>query len=257
MTNTTIFKQLSSLVFGACVMSMLTSCGNSTSGGGQSPKQGRKNPIEQPEEALGLTGRYVVKFKALNSSVAGVTNAIGKIQIVGDQITVDMDVKDSPATTNHSQMIYSANECPTEAHDTNNDGFIDPIEASKVLGQILIPLDADLNSQFDGIQEFPTSNFMGTYTYYKEGVLSSLIADLQAPDADEKDELTKLKSSEELKLEGKVIVIQGVSNDIYVPGSVRTFNGASDRATLSIACGKITRVMLEDSETSSGEAQYE
>lgn len=256
MTNTTIFKQFSSLVFGACVMSMLTSCGNSSSGGGETSKRA-KNPVKQPQEELGITGRYVAKFKSLNSSVAGVTYAEGKIQVMGDQITVAMDVKDSPANTVHSQMIYAATECPSEAHDTNNDGFIDPIEASKVLGQILIPLDGDLNTQADGIQEFPTSNFMGKYTYYKEGVLSSLVADLQAPDMDTKDELTKLEPTEDLKLEGKVIVIQGVSSDIYIPGSVRTFEGASDRATLSIACGKITRVMLEDSETSSGEAQYE
>lgn len=255
MTNTTIFKQFSSLVFGACVMSMLASCGNSSSGGGGSTNRA-KNPVQQPDEELGITGRYVAKFKSLNSSVAGVTNAEAKIQVIGDQITVAMNVKDSPANTVHSQMIYSANECPSEAHDTNSDGFIDPLEASKVLGQILIPLDADLNSQADGIEDYPTANFLGNYTYYKEGVLSSLIADLQAPDIDTKDELLKLESTEDLKLEGKVIVIQGVSNEIYIPGSVRTFDGASDRATLSIACGKITRVMLEDSETS-GEAEYE
>jgi hypothetical protein len=256
MTNTTIFKQFSSLVFGACVMSMLASCGNSSSGSRSGGGKRGNNPVQQPEEALGITGRYVAKFKSLNSSVAGVTNAAANIQVMGDQITVAMDVNDSPVNTVHSQMIYSATECPTEVHDTNNDGFIDPIEASKVLGQILIPLDADLNSQFEGIQEFPSSNFMGNYNYYKEGVLSSLISDLQVPDMDEKDQLTKLTSTEELKLEGKVIVIQGVSNDIYLPGSVRTFEGTSDRATLSIACGKITRVMLEDSETSE-ETQYE
>lgn len=236
-------------------MSMLASCGQSSSGGGKG--NGSKNPyVENPQE-LGITGRYIAKFKSLNSSVAGITTGEAKIQVIGDQITVAVDVKDSPANTVHTQMIYAANECPTEAHDTNSDGFIDPVEASKVLGKVLIPLDSDLNTQLDGIQEFPSSNFLGNYSYYKEGILSSLIADLQAPDQDDKDELGKLDTKEELKLEGKVIVIQGVASDTYLPGSVRTFEGASDRATLSIACGQITRVMLDDSETSGPEeAQY-
>ena len=252
MTNTTTFKQFSSLIFGACVMSMLASCGNSSSSGSSS---GNKDPYRQPQEELGITGRYVVKFKALNTSVAGITQAMGKIQVMGDQIAVDMDVKDSPSNTTHAQMIYAASECPSEVHDTNQDGFIDPIEASKVLGKVLIPLDGNLNSQLEGIEQFPSSNFMGSYKYYKEGVLSSLVADLQAPDADEKDELGKIGANEDLKLEGKVIVIQGVSNDTYIPGSVRTFDGVSDRASLAIACGTITRVMIDESETSE-EAQY-
>ena len=246
MTTPVIYKQIASLVFGACVMSMLVSCSKSSSGGGEKAKDNyRIDPVE-----LGLTGRYIAKFRSLNSSVAGVTAAEAKIQVVGDQITVSMAVKDSPASTIHSQFIYSASECPTEAHDTNSDGFIDPIEASKVLGKILIPLDADLNSQAEGSQDYPQSNFLGTYTYYKEGVLSNLIADLRSPDQDEKDEVGKISADEELKLEGKVIVIQGIANEVYLPGSVRTFEGLSDRATLSIACGKITRVMNDESETS-------
>lgn len=252
MTTPTIYKQLTSLIFGACVMSMLASCSKSSSGGGVNFK---KDPLRQEPEELGITGRYIAKFHSLNSSVAGVTAAEAKIQVMGDQITVSLAVKDSPASTVHSQFIYAASECPTEVHDTNSDGFIDPVEASKVLGKILIPLDAELNSQEEGSQDFPQSNFLGTYSYYKEGVLSSLITDLQSPDDNDKDEVGKISINEQLKLEGRVIVIQGIANDVYLPGSVRTFDGLSDRATLSIACGKIARVMNIESETATPEGE--
>ncbi len=242
MSKKTIYTQLSSLVFGACVMSLMASCGG-TEKSAASPGS-EKNPITQ----LGLEGRYIAKLNALNTSVAGVTIAEAKVQVIADQLAVSMEVKDSPASTTHSQFIYEGTECPSEIHDTNNDGFIDAIEASKVLGKILIPLDANLNSQSEGLESFPESNFLGNYSYYKEGVLSQLVADLTAPDMDEKDEITKLSGSD-LQLEGKVVVVQGVSNQTYIPGSVATFDGLSDRATLTIACGKISRVMIDESET--------
>lgn len=256
MTIARPYFQFSSLLLGTCLMTALTGCSdNVSSGGGKSGRQNKPlpNPIEQE---LKLEGKYEAKFKSLNSSVSGFTSAKAKLHLVGDSISVEMDVKDSPAMTIHSQFIYTAQECPTESHDTNNDGFIDPVEASKVLGKILIPLDAELNSQIEGVDLFPVADGMGSYKYYKEGIISKMVADLQLPVLDVNDELTKLNAGEDLRLEGKVIVIQGVPEDMYLPGSVRTLNGLSERATLSIACGKIARIMNEESETSEGEAQY-
>lgn len=253
MTVTKTYSQLTSLLLGACVLSALTSCGGKVSTGGGEGQRQKPNPIEQE---LKLEGKYEAKLASLNSSVSGFTTAKAKIHLVADSITAEISVKDSPSMTIHSQFIYTANECPTDAHDTNSDGFIDPLEASKVLGPILIPLDAELNSQLEGSDLFPVSDVMGSYVYYKEGIISKMISDLQSVDQDTNDELGKLNAGENLKLEGKVIVIQGVSEDIYLPGSVRTFDGLSERATLAIACGKITRVLNEESETTEPEVLY-
>lgn len=244
MTIQTIYKQLSALVFGVCLMPFLTSCGGKSETSNSQKRS--QNPFKQE---LGLEGRYTVKFYSLNSALAGNSNAEGRIQIVGDKIAVGINMKDSPARTQHAQTIYEGSECPSEVHDTNSDGFIDPIEASKILGQVLIPLDGDLNGQLAGIETFPVSNFQGNYSYYKEGELSQLLTDLKSEDLDLKDELKKMSEKDELKLEGKVIVIQGISDDTYLPGSIRTFEGVSDRASLSIACGKIVRTMIDESET--------
>jgi hypothetical protein len=246
MKNKKRFHQLASLVLGVYIMSVVSGCNEHhvKSGSGR---------VSDPIEELGIEGKYEVKFLPLNTSLAGISNAKAKIHIVADHISVVLDMQDSPSMTLHSQFIYTSSVCPSDIHDVNKDGFIDPQEAAKVLGPILIPLDSDLSSQMDGITEFPSSDSLGRYHYVQEGLLSHLIADLQSPDLNPKDELGKLNHGQQLKLEGKVIVIQGVPEDLYVPGSISSIGTNSDRVTLPIACGKISRVLLEESETSESE----
>jgi hypothetical protein len=248
MNKKTIYKQLASLVLGACIMSALTACSEEkvNSDGGQ-----KAEPIEE----LGVEGKYEVKFSSLNTSVAGMTVAKGTIHVIADQISVGLEVQDSPAATTHSQFIYTASECPTELNDSNNDGFIDPVEAAKVLGSILIPLDSDLNTQEDGATNFPAANGVGSYSYYQEAVLSRLVADLQSPDLNPSVEFIKLNGSEDLKLEGKVIILQGVPQDSYLPGSIRVIQPDTDRAALPIACGKIVRTNQTEIEVNESDAR--
>jgi hypothetical protein len=246
MKNKKRYHQLASLILGVYIMSVVSGCNEHhvKSGGGR---------VLDPIEELGIEGKYEVKFLPLNTSLAGISNAKAKIHIVADHISVGLDMQDSPPMTLHSQFIYTSSVCPSDIHDVNKDGFIDPQEAAKVLGSILIPLDSDLSSQMDGITQFPSSDSMGKYHYAQEGLLSLLIADLQSPDMNPRDELGKLNSGQKLKLEGKVLVIQGVPEDVYVPGSVSSIGTNSDRASLPIACGKISRVLFEESETSESE----
>ena len=247
MNKKTIYKQLASLVLGACIMSALTACSE------EKVKSDRGYKAE-PIEELGVEGKYEVKFSALNTSVAGMTEAKATIHVIADQISVGLEVKDSPATTIHSQFIYTASECPTELNDSNNDGFIDPVEAAKVLGSILIPLDGDLNAQEDGMTIFPTANGVGSYSYYQEADFLRLVADLQSPDLNPKDEFIKLNGREDLKLEGKVIIIQGIPEESYLPGSIRVIQPDTDRAALPIACGKIIRTNQTDIEVNESDA---
>lgn len=246
MNTKTTCNQLASLVFGACIMTAFSSCND------HRVKSGSGHKVETIEE-LTVDGTYDVKFLPLNSSVSGFTNAKGRIHIIADQVTVAINVKDSPAMTTHSQYIYNATECPTDMDDLNHDGFIDPQEVSKVLNEVLIPLDGNLNSQEEGFGEYPLANAIGDYKYFQEGYLSHLIDDLHLPDLNLKDGITKLSPEQSLKLDGKVIVIEGISEDIYLPGSIRNIGNQSDRASLPIACGKISRVKLLESETSEAE----
>ena len=246
MKNKKRYHQLASLVLGVYIMSVVSGCNEHhvKSGSGR---------VSDPIEELGIEGKYEVKFLPINTSLAGISNAKAKIHIVADHISVELEMQDSPPMAIHSQFIYTSSVCPSDIHDVNKDGFIDHQEAAKVLGPILIPLDSDLSSQMEGITQFPFSDSMGKYHYAQEGLLSYLIADLQSPDSNPRDELGKLNHGEKLKLEGKVLIIQGVPEDVYVPGSISSIGTNSDRATLPIACGKISRVFLEESETSESE----
>lgn len=239
-------RHFTTLLLGAGLITSLAGCGRNTGPGASDKKQDRADPIV---EELKLEGKYEVKFSPMNSSVSGFTSAKGKFHLVADKIQTEITVKDAPAKNANFQFIYTGTECPTEAHDTNSDGFIDALEAAKVVGKILIPLDADLDSQLAGSDAFPISDSLGGYVYFKEGSISKLVSDLKVPDMDIKDELAKLALKEDLKLEGKVVLIQGVPEGVYLPGSVRTFGQLSERSTLSIACGKIKRVMNPETPT--------
>ncbi len=245
MSKKSAYTQFLSLVLGASLMTAMISC---TDESFHPTKNKTSNQVEEPQ----IEGRYQVTFLPLNSSVSGITSGSAKIRIIANKIAVSVEITDSPAKAIHSQFIYTASECPTELHDINKDGFIDQVEAAKVLGSILIPLDGDLNFQEQGEAHFPWSDSLGNYSYYQEAEFSNMLADLNAPDLNLQDEIVKLIPGHDLKLQGKVIVIEGVSQDDYLPGSIQSIGSNSDRKSLPIACGVIHRAILEDSETTEG-----
>lgn len=236
MNTKTIYHQFATLVLGVCIMSAFSSCGDSR----------KMNSIRTKKTINELTidGSYEVQFSALNSSVGGFTNAKGQIHVIADKITVRVEVKDSPAMTIHIQKIYNSDECPTDQDDVNNDGFIDPTEVSQVLNEVLVPLDGNLNTSEAGAGQYPVSNLLGNYNYFSEGILSELM-----------EELFHNGVATSFEIEGKVIVIQGIPEDVYLPGSIRSFGADTDRASLAIACGKIVRKELEESETTDSEEE--
>lgn len=243
MTKRTSCIQLASLIIGACIMTTLTSCGGShvASGGGNAAK----NPILREDK---IEGKYKVIFTPLNSSVSGNTSATAMIKMFNDKISVNLKAKEAPANTFHAQAIYNAETCPSENHDVNNDGFIDPLEASKVVGAALIPLDGNLNSQEEGSDEFPLADFMGNYFYEQVGVFSLMLDDLKLLDTNLQDNLGKLPPGEKFKFEGKVVILHGVAEEVYLPGSIQTLKNVSSRVALPIACGKIVRDYSADNE---------
>lgn len=244
MTQRTSCIQLAGLIIGVCFMTTLTSCGGShvASGGGTSAK----NPIVLAEK---IEGKYKVNFIPLNSSVSGNTTSMASIKIFNDDISVRLKTKLAPANTYHAQAIYNSEICPSEIHDVNNDGFIDPLEASQVIGAALIPLDGNLNSQEEGSDDFPFADFMGDYLYQQSGIFSLMLDDLQMIDSNLQDNLSKLSLGEKFKLEGKVVVIHGVAEEVYLPGSIQTFHNLSSRVALPIACGKIVRDYTVENES--------
>jgi hypothetical protein len=231
-------KQFLTLMLSASLMT-LVSCGsdNDDDNNKNTPQE------EQPAPISLLEGNYEITFTALNSLVAGNVSGNGAIIIQGDEVIMRMNLNGAPAFVEHEQHIYLGSTCPTNSQDANNDGFLDASEASAITGKVLIPLDADLDSQESGMNTYPRANSAGNYRWVERTSLSLLVSDLRAPDTNTEDEVAKLAPNEELRLEGRVVKVHGISPMVEVPNTVKPSN---DRhAKLPIACGVIRRVSDE------------
>ena len=148
---------------------------------------------------------------------------------------------DAPAFVEHEQHIHLGSACPTISNDDNNDGFLDAVEASTVSGKVLIPLDADLDTQESGMNTYPRANSAGNYRWTERTSLALLTSDLRAPDMNPEDDVIKLPADQDLSLEGRVVEVHGVSPIVELAETVQP---ADDRhAKLPIACGVIRRVV--------------
>ncbi len=87
-------------------------------------------------------------FKAtlapLNSNVSGLIS--GTVEIIYEWGTFEVrtslaEAPDSP----HLQYIYMGKSCPDPSTDTNQDRFIDGIEAQTTAGEILMDLDDEIS----------------------------------------------------------------------------------------------------------------
>lgn len=222
-------------VLGTCILIFTVGCGSDEDDEMSEPSQ-----EEQQQEE----GTYRASLTPLNSDITGAPNATVDIIISGDDVHVTVGATGAP-TGRHMQNIFIGTECPTSADDANSDDIIDVVEGQAKYGNILIPLDGNLNSQSNGNNEFPSNSAAGNYVYDQTGSLSEMMGDLRATDPDPTDEFGKLASDENLNLAGRVVVIHGVSLTTDLPDTVGSFENESNRLTLPIACGVITRVAGE------------
>jgi hypothetical protein len=179
----------------------------------------------------------------LNTSVGPSGGATGtaRIEINGDQVTVQVDGQNVAPSAVHVQHVHAGTSCPDQSADTNNDGFVDVIEGVPAYGPILVPLDGDLNSQSAGGEGFPMANEQGTFSYSQTASLETMLADLRAEDPNPEDPIVKLGPNEDLNLGGRHIVIHGVSADTALPDTVATIADIPAAATLPIACGELVQ----------------
>jgi hypothetical protein len=195
---------------------------------------------EQPAPIPALEGNFEFTLTGLNPQAAGNVSGNGLISIRGDEVVMQIDLNGAPAFVEHEQYIRLGSACQTISNDDNNDGFLDALEASAVSGQVIIPLDADLDSQESGMTTYPRANSSGNYRWIERTSLALMTSDLRAPDTNAVDKVVKLPANQELILEGRVVQVHGVSPLVELPDSVQP--EADRHAKLPIACGLIRRV---------------
>lgn len=209
----------------------LASCGGANNNSSNGPSN-----LPREEEQL-VEGSYKAILRPYNFTVAGwIPNGMADIRIQDNEIEVKSWLDDS-ANVVHMQNIHLGTECPSMAQDTNNDGYVDFNETTQFSKKILIPLDADLNSQALGNPLYPKGNF----TYLQRASLPQLMSDLRLKDENPNDDQAKLAANEPLNLTGRVIIITGSANK-NLPSSVSTIDGMTSELSIPIACGKIERM---------------
>jgi hypothetical protein len=186
------------------------------------------------------TVTYLAVLTPVNSAIAG--NAYGSFTFHKDHdfIVANVRLNESSPIVTQIQKVHTGNACPTEADDLNGDGYIDVVESAEVTGNVIIPLDGDISSQYSLLGSYPISDAWGAYVYSKTASFSEFYKDLFDIDINPEDEVIKLTSP--LGLVGKTVLIYGMKENLEIPSTVATNNDLLPHETLPIACGIITLV---------------
>ncbi len=230
--------------FGLCFLS-LASCGKK-SNDKTSVTATAVEKQEQEMERVDDMGVYEAAIMPLNESISGKLTGTVKIKILGDEFSVDQNIQGAPAGVRHLQVVLTGNTCPTIISDTNGDGVIDAVESSMVSGQRLIPLDSNLNSQIQGINFGPIANNEGRYVYRRSASFSKLLADLHSFDPDAFDQLVKLQVGDDLNLNGRVVMIYGVSDEASLPSTAASAPEETVQDSFPIACGEFVKIIEQE-----------
>lgn len=191
---------------------------------------------EEPQEEE-YVGHYRAVFKPLNQRF-GRMSGWAAITITDNQFWARVRVGGRKTTTMHAQFIHSRGRCPGMTDDLNGDGYLDFLEAYRIAGPILVPLDANLNSQLKGMHEFPLMKRKSHYFYSEAASYDRMMEDLRGEDYLSDDMISKL-SEDELELERRVVMIYGINEDNSLPSTVRSYTGYPAQYALPIACGEL------------------
>lgn len=192
-----------------------------------------------------IDGLYMAKFETLNPHVNGTIPGSLTFYRKGDRLMTYVRLFAGGPKVWHQQGVYMGTRCPTLSDDLNGDGFIDIDEGMKVFGKMIIPLDANMNSQSAGKNFYPLADLSGYYHYERIASFKNLFEDLYETDRDEEDHIIKIAAGEPFTFEGKVVVVQGVAETTALPETIAIQPRRRPFQTLPITCGVIKKVTQE------------
>lgn len=208
---------------------IVTACGKTT---------GQNDETFPQKFALKTTGYYRAPFATLNIRKGRVSGR-ASFFINEFQFYAKVSLRTPWKEVHHLQMVHEKSVCPTMKDDINHDGFLDAVEAVAVAGNILIPLDNDINSQLGKFTVGPVSGANGKYLYGHSASSRIVMQDLRSRDPYPLDFIGKLKNDEEIDFNKRVVLIYSVPETLKLPSTIETIADLSNHASLPIACANI------------------
>ena len=202
--------------------------------------------VRPPADGSNIQGMYRAMFTTtLNPQVNGTIPGSVTLLREEDKFMVYLRLFAGGPRAWHQQAIYMGTRCPTIKDDINKDGYIDILEARKVLGKVILPLDANISSQSAGRNFYPLSDLSGSYHYERLTSFQRLFNDLKSEDKDPEDHITKLAPDEGIEFVGKAVMIQGTAEGVLYPETVASTPRHRPHQTLPIVCGIFEKVTKE------------
>jgi hypothetical protein len=141
---------------------------------------------------------------------------------------------------NHPIFLRTGANCPTALADANGDGLIDVVEGQVAYGSVLLPLDANLTTQFIEPGTFPAG---GSFSYFELEELDDVLDAIDGPDQNPNDFLVPLAPGENLELASRTIVVHGVGALLLpTPHTIAGLDGMEIAETVPVLCGRLSLV---------------
>lgn len=230
-------NMVNNAIIALTVLPLLGSCGKSSSGGGIQAEIFTEDSLDGST----IDGQYLAKFITLNPHVNGTIPGSLTLFRDGDRLMTYVRLFAGKPKAWHQQGIYQGTRCPNIGDDSNGDGYVDINEAMAVVGKMLIPLDANMNSQAAGKNFYPVADLSGYYHYERIASFDRMFDDLKQEDRDLTDHIAKLGPDEKFGFAGRVVMVQGVSEDVIFPATVAGQGKRKPFQTLPITCGVIEK----------------
>jgi hypothetical protein len=200
------------------------------------------NP-EESEEVIKIDGSNIQGVYTGTLYAMNINTTIGNIGAAGvhrsyDSFKAFVKIYLGDMGVIHRQTIHLGSRCPTIRDDINGDGYVDLRETIFAVGNIIIPLDGDIDTQVDGSGWSPQGNgIAGGYFYERTASFSRMFEDLRELDTNSIDEVEKLPYDQGMSMENRVVLILGVGTQMRLPDSIQTLGGMTRHRSLPIACG--------------------
>ena len=196
-----------------------------------------------------IQGIYSTDLYPVNYNLQFKKVGVAAVVRNGDNFSAYVKMQYGQKDTALRQAIYTGRRCPNINDDLNKDAYIDIQEALIAIGQVTIPLDHNIDSQLEGMNEFPVGdNTYGRYFYEVQTSFQKMFSDLKAPDENPDDDMIKLSAETGLTFPGRVIVLQGLNESVFLPETAVSNNGETAYKTMPVACGVLWKVAKLPSE---------